>query len=569
MMNFSMIFTIFKGLSLRVKWAWGVVFFLGVVSALLELLVSLTFGVLISSALNTIGNSELITFGNYSFSISFLLRVFILLILFRIAITIVESSIKAKVTSQSILDYSGKFLKILLNDPGNSNKSSSQLQVDIVDSTNHTFRWSFLGLANVFSFSLMIFFLTILSIIVEPVYGLSIFLIFSILLLPIVYFINRDLVKLHDKLQSASNKIYNLVKQTIELKREIILYKRVQVFTEYFSVIRVEKANLEAKAISKSVLPKLAVETTFFVSVALFVYTTISSDKAFEIDQNLLTFIFCLFRILPLIGQLSSNYTQFKSGIPSVNSLFQLANKVDNIQSKPTQEILSFKNSIELESVTFSYPNTKVGVLANVSLRINRGDKVAIIGESGSGKSTLLDILLGLQIPDNGRVIVDGITTNPGTLRWAPRVGYVSQSFANFDIDIQQAIRFDFSNKPIETEVLNKILTDVGLSFTREENEREFIENDNFISRLSGGQAQRVAIARALFFEGDLIVLDEATSNLDAETSRQLLDKFMSSDKTVILVTHRSEDLKGFEKVYCIIDGNISSTIVSEGNLTL
>jgi len=467
------------------------------------------------------------------------------------------------------LDYSGKFLKILLNDPGNSNKSSSGLQVDIIDSTNYTFRWSFLGLANVFSFSMMIAFLAVLSILVEPVYGLSIFLIFSILLFPIVYFINRDLVKLHDKLQSASNKIYNLVKQTIELKREIILYKRAQVFTEYFSAIRVEKANLESKAISRSVFPKLAVETTFFVSVAIFVYTTISSQNTFEIDQNLLTFIFCLFRILPLIGQLSSNYTQFKSGIPSVNSLFQLANKVDNIQSKPSQEIINFKNSIELESVAFSYPNTKAGVLDNVSLRINRGDKVAIIGESGSGKSTLLDVLLGVQIPDSGRVIVDGITTNAGTLRWAPRVGYVSQSFANFDIDIQQAIRFDFSNELIPTEMLNKILTDVGLSFTDVESGPDFVENDNFVSRLSGGQAQRVALARALFFDGDLIVLDEATSNLDAETSRKVLNKFVVSDKTVILVTHRSEDLNGFQKVYCIINGNIAPTIVSESNPTL
>lgn len=556
-MDTSKIFAIYGGLGHQVRRGWQAVITLGVCNALIELLVSLTFGILVAKALAIPSGTNEIEIGSYAISTTSLLYIFVLLIFARIAVTLAESLLKARVTSKSILEFSGKFLNLLLLNPGDSKKSSSQLQVDVIDSTNYAFRWSFLGLANAFSLSLMILMLTILAIFMEPLYGTALIFIFCLILLPIIYFINKDLVRLNDDLQEASNKIYNLVKQTIELKKEIILYKKIEQFTLYFRTLRKNKADLESKAILKSAFPKLAVESTFFISIALFVWFTLSNTNSFEVDQNLLTFLFCLFRILPMIGQLASNFTQFKSGLPSVNSLYQAVIKHSKTDHENVEEIESFNQSLELKSVSFKYPGSDVFVLKEVSMQVNKFEKIAIVGSSGSGKSTLLDLLLGILIPGSGDVVVDGKRTNPKSIKWAPRVGYVSQEFANFDLSVEQAIRFDFGLESIDGIQLAQVLSDVGLPFAEVNEENMSPGGSTFISRLSGGQIQRIALARALFFEGDLIVLDEATSNLDEGTSRKVLNKFLSLSKTLILVTHSSDDLIGFDRVYRVENGKL------------
>jgi ABC-type multidrug transport system fused ATPase/permease subunit len=558
-MDTSKIFAVYRGLSHQVRRGWQAVVTLGAFNALLELLVSLTFGILVASAIAIPSRTNDLNFGNYSISTNTLLYLFVFLIFTRIALTLAESLLKAKVTSSSILEFSGKFLNLLLLHPGESKKSSSQLQVDVIDSTNYAFRWSFLGLANAFSLFLMILMLTTLAVLMEPLYGSVLIFIFCLILVPIVYAINKDLVRLNDDLQEASNKIYNLVKQTIELKKEISLYKKVEKFRLYFHSLRKSKADLESRVILKSAFPKLAVESAFFLSVALFVLISLSNTNGFEVDQNLLTFLFCLFRILPMIGQLASNFTQFKSGLPSVNSLFDVVITHSKTDDASVQEIDSFNNRLELKSVSFRYPDSDTFVFKEVSMRVNKFEKVAIVGSSGSGKSTLLDLLLGVVVPESGEVVIDGRPTNPKSIKWAPRVGYVSQGFANFDLSVEQAVRFDFGADSMDINQLEQILSDVDLPLAELDEDKMSSKGTKFVTRLSGGQIQRIALARALFFEGDLIVLDEATSNLDEFTSRKVLNKFLALNKTLILVTHSTDDLVGFDKVYRVENGKLLS----------
>jgi ABC-type transport system involved in cytochrome bd biosynthesis fused ATPase/permease subunit len=171
----------------------------------------------------------------------------------------------------------------------------------------------------------------------------------------------------------------------------------------------------------------------------------------------------------------------------------------------------------------------------------------------------LLDLLLGVVVPESGEVVIDGRPTNPKSIKWAPRVGYVSQGFANFDLSVEQAVRFDFGADSMDINQLEQILSDVDLPLAELDEDKMSSKGTKFVTRLSGGQIQRIALARALFFEGDLIVLDEATSNLDEFTSRKVLNKFLALNKTLILVTHSTDDLVGFDKVYRVENGKLLS----------
>ena len=376
-------------------------------------------------------------------------------------------------------------------------------------------------------------------------------------MLPAILFLTKSQVHLSEELQTATNRLYNVVKNTIELKREIILYGRKSEFQKYFHQVRRSKSELESTLIAKSSFPKLLIETVFFVMAALFVSSTVNSESKIEIDQDFLIFIFCIFRLMPLLGQMSSFYSQFKLGIPSMKELSNLALSFPIVENKNKQENKAFEKSIELASVWYRHEGATTNTLSGSSIRISKGEKIALVGDSGSGKSTILDILMGIRSPDSGEIVVDGHKIDTANEKWSPVIAYVSQGFPNFDLNVHQSVKFDFSNDKIKLEDLRDLFLSIGLN--RDEIAKLIAEDNqvNFLSRLSGGQSQRIALARALFSGIDFVVLDEATSNLDTRTSKIVLDRFLSSDITLILVSHKATDLSGFDKVFKMISGKI------------
>jgi ABC-type transport system involved in cytochrome bd biosynthesis fused ATPase/permease subunit len=550
---------VFRDLPGRVRWKWFTIVLLGTLSATLELAISILFGVLLSKAVNSDPEreSDTIEFFNRNFELTNLLLIFLGLICLRIIVSILDSSLKATTASISIMEYSNRYVAQILENPASSKFSSSQLQVAVIDNANQTFRWSFLSLVNMISSGLIISFLGALSLFVEPIYGGFIIVVFISILLPVILLFTKSQVHLSEELQVATNRLYNVVKNTIELKREIILYGRKSEFQKYFHQVRQSKSELESTLIAKSTYPKLLIETVFFLMAALFVSSTVNSESKIEIDQDFLIFVFCIFRLMPLLGQMSSFYSQFKLGIPSMKELSNLTINFPIMEIKGKLEKKAFEKSIELASVSYRHEDATKNTLSGGSILISKGEKIALVGDSGSGKSTLLDILMGIRLPDSGDTIIDGKKIHAANEMWSPKIAYVSQGFPNFDLNIHQSIKFDFSKDSINPDDLRDLFSNIGLN--RDEIAKLLAEDNqvNFLARLSGGQNQRIALARALYSGIDFVVLDEATSNLDTQTSKIILDKFLSSNITLILVSHKATDLSGFDKVFKVDNGKI------------
>ena len=199
-------------------------------------------------------------------------------------------------------------------------------------------------------------------------------------------------------------------------------------------------------------------------------------------------------------------------------------------------------------------------VLSNVSFHIEEREKAAIVGINGAGKSTLVDILLGLLVPQKGKIMMDGtnITEIPDV--WARLVGYVPQSVFLSSDSIKKNVAFGENEKEIDEKAVREALQRADLL--------EFIDTlpqgihtkvgDRGI-RLSGGQRQRIAIARALYHKPEIMVLDEATSALDNETESAIMSAIdaLQGQVTLIIVAHRLTTIRNCDVIYEVVDKSV------------
>ena len=208
---------------------------------------------------------------------------------------------------------------------------------------------------------------------------------------------------------------------------------------------------------------------------------------------------------------------------------------------------------IELKNVTYTYENHPV--FEHISLKVEKGQKVGIVGESGCGKSTLLKLIAGLYTPTEGSVIVAGESVPSNITR---KVSVVMQSPMLLPLTIRENITMGHE---YSSEWIDRVVDAANI--------RSWIDTldkglDTYLGdradELSGGQAQRIAIARAICKDADILLLDEPTSALDGENAVSVLEALnrYAAGKTVIHVTHRPEHLSGYDRIFSMKAGELS-----------
>jgi ABC-type multidrug transport system fused ATPase/permease subunit len=234
-----------------------------------------------------------------------------------------------------------------------------------------------------------------------------------------------------------------------------------------------------------------------------------------------------------------------------------------NIQSKPVSSIVgnfSFSKEIQISGLSFNYPDTKKKTLDNISFAINYGQTVGIIGPSGSGKSTLVDVILGLLTPTGGSIEVDNKDIATSMRGWQNLIGYVPQTVFLSDDTLRRNIAFGIPDEEIDNEAVRKAVKYAQLE--------EYVSTldlgiDAFVGergvRISGGQRQRIGIARALYHNPSVLVLDEATSSLDNETERGVMESIIAlqGSKTILIVAHRLTTVQHCDKIFRIQHGKL------------
>lgn len=226
-----------------------------------------------------------------------------------------------------------------------------------------------------------------------------------------------------------------------------------------------------------------------------------------------------------------------------------------------TQEyVRNLTGNIEIENLKFSYENDPKGCLRGISLKIQRGEKVAIVGESGCGKSTLLKLMLGMEIPGEGTVCYDGKpiqTLNLRSLR--KRIGSVFQFSKVFPGTIASNVVFGANRKVSDEEIWDALDKAAIGDYVRSlpmKMDTEISESNS--SGFSGGQRQRLLIARALIKKPKVLILDEATSALDNLTQEQVLKSINNLQTTIVMVAHRLSTVTGFDRIVMLEDGLIA-----------
>ncbi|MCH7745168.1 MAG: ATP-binding cassette domain-containing protein, partial [Chloroflexi bacterium] len=221
-----------------------------------------------------------------------------------------------------------------------------------------------------------------------------------------------------------------------------------------------------------------------------------------------------------------------------------------------------FTDQIELRNASFGYGSGNGPVLEDISLTIRKGEFIAIVGPSGGGKSTILDLLLRLQDPTEGQVLMDGEDIRNFTQKAYRRMfGVVSQETLLFNDTV-------YSNIAYSANGIGKAQVEQA---AKAANAHEFIEllpraYDTFVGdrgvRVSGGERQRLAIARALASEPQILLFDEATSSLDTTSERQVqeaIDKLVGT-RTAVVVAHRLSTIARADRIYVIDKGRIAES---------
>jgi ABC-type multidrug transport system fused ATPase/permease subunit len=219
-----------------------------------------------------------------------------------------------------------------------------------------------------------------------------------------------------------------------------------------------------------------------------------------------------------------------------------------------------FAALIKVNSLSFKYSGSKNYAVRNIDLELSPGTQVAIVGPSGAGKSTLVDLLLGLHKPTIGSVEISGEAASDAVEKWPGAVSYVPQEIQLVAGSITENVLLGFTNDIANQKKVSEAMQMAQLSeYLNVNNEILDINIGDEGGKLSGGQRQRIGIARALLTNPKILILDEATSSLDAQTEDSVSSTInkIRGDSLVVVVAHRLATVRRADLVIYMQEGQI------------
>ena len=321
-------------------------------------------------------------------------------------------------------------------------------------------------------------------------------------------------------------------------------------------------------------IPRLLIETVFIVGVLTFIIIYMKGGgNVASMVSTLAAFGVAAMRVLPSVNRINTYITEISYNQPSLDFVYQNLQegmKTDAMLAQrraySQKEKLELKDKIELNHISFHYPDSDKNIFTDAHMEVPKGKSVGIMGTSGAGKSTIVDILLGLLHAQEGEITCDGVDIFKNYESWLAQIGYIPQSIYLIDESIRDNIAFGIDADKIDEKRIWEVLEEAQL--------KEFVEElpnglDTTIGdrgvRLSGGQRQRIGIARALYHDPEILVFDEATSALDNDTEAAVMDAVNSfhGKKTMIIIAHRLNTIEKCDIIYKVEEGKLIQTTLN------
>jgi ABC-type multidrug transport system fused ATPase/permease subunit len=358
------------------------------------------------------------------------------------------------------------------------------------------------------------------------------------------------------EVHDAGRGILQSLQETFAALKEVKAFHKEDAFAAAAIADQARFARATGRHLTALALPRLVTESLFVIlAAAVFASLAYGADgNGAEVLPLLGLVAYTGFRLIPAATRVVYHYDHVRHGRAAVERLARTAADVRPFLSRPTSVATpAFRDRIELDTVSVSYDTQTA--LRDVTLTIRKGECVGLVGPSGSGKTTLLDLIAGLIEPTSGRLTVDGAspTWNQAT---STLIGYVPQNPAVLDDTLSRNVAFGQPLHTIEGDRLSEALARAQLDGLTERSSANLGERG---LRLSGGERQRVAIARALYTHPEILLLDEPTASVDAETEAKIMDVIGSlvGRCTIVIAAHRPELLRHCQRVFVVENGRV------------
>jgi ABC-type multidrug transport system fused ATPase/permease subunit len=351
--------------------------------------------------------------------------------------------------------------------------------------------------------------------------------------------------------------------EVLNTLREVIVRNRLSFYSSKIGNSRHELSRTLAELSFISNISKYTVEATIvFGAFLLSAFQFLQQDAPHAV-ATLSIFMAATTRIAPAALRIQQSLIVAKSCVSSVEAtlaLFQFAKENSKSRRKSETETVPFNQEISLVNVDVDYGVGGAKALTEINLIINPGELIALVGPSGAGKTTIADVLLGIIEPSSGEVRISGFPPAEAIDKWPGSLAYVPQDTRITEGDLRSNVALGFAEDEIDDQSVEQALLLADLSeVMNESGDGIRTQVGESGSKLSGGQRQRLGIARALYTNPRLLVMDEATSSLDAESERRISQTLagLQGKCTLVIIAHRLSTVVNADRVVYLEKGRI------------
>jgi ABC-type multidrug transport system fused ATPase/permease subunit len=393
---------------------------------------------------------------------------------------------------------------------------------------------------------------------IQPTIAVTSLAFFSLLGITLHKFMGKRARELGKKNWELSVSSDELLVTAVDSYRYLSVSNRMSNLLRKLSSLRMELADVSAEMQFLPNISKYVFESSVIIGALL-----ISAVQFIVLDANhavasLAIFLAAASRLAPAALRIQQGAITIRNSLGSTGLSYLLISELKEVSFQKSHENPlnpnhdDFKPFVQLDNVSFNYPNVSGQVLNGINCSITEGQFVAIIGPSGSGKTTLVDLILGLLEPDTGRIQISGTSPQDATQRWPGAIAYVPQNIDLLNGTLKDNICLGYEANEIANQHLLNVLEMVQLTTLVQSFPNGIDTNlgDRGL-QLSGGQKQRLGIARALLSNPALLILDEATSSLDNQTEKDINESIakLKGKTTIIAIAHRLSTLKSADKI--------------------
>ena len=443
------------------------------------------------------------------------------------------------------------------------NSESSLLLRNVINNTSEV-RNLIVNLITLFSEILV--FIGLCAIVIYHSTIMSLFSISFIIFFSLVYlYYSRHLSKNWAlKLQDYEQSKIRSVQESFSGFKELKLLNKEKLFINDFNSSNQKSNSLTLKYSLLYAFPRVYLEVIGALGVVLLVFLNLDkTDKNsfLSVIPTLSLYFVAFIRLLPSVNRILNSIEVHRFTFPVLKILYHDFIKLNNPPLEKNTQHLKFETNLNFKNVNFSFliQKHRKKIFKNLNLNIKSGEKIGIVGDNGAGKTTFVNLLSGLLEPNKGLILTDGKSIKNNIRSWQSNIGYIYQSTFLMNDTIENNICFDElkdSNHYLKMKKINHLIGFDKFLKKLPKGLNTIVGEGG--AKLSGGQKQRIGIARALYFNRKILICDEITSSLDRNAEDSVINCLKNIDKTVIIISHKIDNLRFCSKIYKIHDGKIT-----------